>query len=75
MRLFPIGLALILLGFLLVFLDTLLTMRGKVEGAGIVMIGPIPIIFGSEKLAIVLALLSLALMLLFFLISKSFTPQ
>jgi|Deesub1362B_J571_1020462.scaffolds.fasta_scaffold00568_18 uncharacterized protein (TIGR00304 family) len=41
--------------------------RRKVKGAGIVMIGPIPIIFGDSKYALYLAILAIFLMLFGFL--------
>jgi uncharacterized protein (TIGR00304 family) len=76
-----IGIAVILGGILVVFLATFLGARSKktgegeerteVKGGGVVLIGPIPIIFGSDAkwasiailLAIILVLLSLLLTL------------
>ena len=76
-----IGIAVILGGILVVFLATFLGARSKetgereartdVKGGGVVLIGPIPVIFGSDArwasiailLAIILVLLSLLLTL------------
>jgi len=51
---FAVGLALIAVGIIIVVLATILlamhgASKGKVEAAGIIMIGPIPIIFGTNK--------------------------
>ncbi|NJE30188.1 DUF131 domain-containing protein [Thermococcus sp. 18S1] len=65
------GMALIFIGFLLVFIGTLVSALGgeaDVEGGGVIMIGPIPIIFGTSKgaagLAAVLAVILMALWLI-----------
>jgi len=69
------GIALILIGFLLVFLGTIVAAAGgdgDVEGGGVIMIGPIPIVFGTSKgaatfamvLAVILMILWLAAALL-----------
>ena len=69
------GIALILIGFLLVFVGTLVAAAGgdgDVEGGGVIMIGPIPIVFGTSKgaatfamvLAVILMILWLAAALL-----------
>jgi uncharacterized protein (TIGR00304 family) len=68
-----IGMVIIIAGFLVVFVATLLSARAsdrgggegereaRVRGGGVVMIGPIPIIFGSDakwaSIAVVLAIL------------------
>ncbi len=70
------GIVLVVLGFGIILIATILSGRsssgrGGVKGGGVVMIGPIPIIFGSDArwasiatgLAIVLVLLSLILTL------------
>lgn len=73
---------LITAGFLLVFaglgvmvVSLLLeggSTRGSIKGGGVVMVGPIPIIFGSDEkwgsIAIVLAMVLVVLMLLLFLV-------
>ncbi len=46
--------------------------ESKVEGGGVILIGPIPIVFGTDKrYAILLILLSIALMLLAFIFLTS----
>jgi len=78
-----LGLALIVLGFIVTFIAVLVmfiksvSLRGKPRGGGLIMIGPIPIIFGTDKetmkilivLAIVLMVFAVVLMLLPSLIS------
>jgi uncharacterized protein (TIGR00304 family) len=61
------GIALIVVGILVIAAATILSYRGsikknKVHGAGVIMIGPIPIIFGTDKKS-VKAVLTLALAL------------
>ena len=67
-----IGLAAIFFGFLLIMLAALLSTFSeknvKVESAGIIMIGPIPIMFGSKRLLIPLAILAIALMVLSYML-------
>ena len=61
------GIILILLGFLLVFVGTLVSALGEgdVEGGGVIMIGPIPIVFGTSRGALTLvSILAVLLMLL-----------
>ncbi|WP_460129321.1 TIGR00304 family membrane protein [Thermococcus prieurii] len=62
------GIVLILIGFLLVFVGTLVSAFGSggdVEGGGVVMIGPIPIVFGTNRNAVTVAsIIALVLMLL-----------
>lgn len=61
------GIGMILLGFLLVFIGTLISAlggEGEVEGGGVVMIGPIPIIFGTGRGASMATLLAIVLMVL-----------
>jgi len=69
--LFNIGLMLILAGFAVVFIAVILlaftAMRGggKIRGGGAVMIGPFPIVFGTDKESVkVLLILSIALIAL-----------
>ena len=67
-----VGILLIIAGFAVVAFSVLFSSgkaKGEVRGAGVVMIGPIPIVFGSDAkwvgiivgLVIVLMILSLAL--------------
>jgi len=68
--LYSVGFALILAGvFIIVLAVILLSVRsagkGKVRGSGAVIIGPIPIIFGTDKKSLrTVLLLSLALTIL-----------
>jgi uncharacterized protein (TIGR00304 family) len=71
-----VGIAIILVGFLVVFLATAVSggspeegeRRTEVRGGGIIMIGPIPIIFGSDakwaSAAVVLAIVLIVIVLL-----------
>jgi uncharacterized protein (TIGR00304 family) len=70
-----IGVAIILAGFLVVFLAIVLSAKtskegekqAQVKGGGVIMIGPIPIIFGSDakwtSVAIVLAIVLIVIVL------------
>jgi uncharacterized protein (TIGR00304 family) len=78
--LIPVGIALILVGTLLIFLDLIRRTSTKaggagekrVEAGGAVVVGPIPIVFGSSKevtkamlvMAIILTLLAIILTLI-----------
>ena len=68
--LFTAGIALILFGILIIIVAVLLLSirgagKGKVRGGGAVIIGPIPIIFGTDKKSLkTVVLLSLALTIL-----------
>jgi uncharacterized protein (TIGR00304 family) len=71
-----IGMGIILVGFLVVFLGTVISGRSsgqgeertRVRGGGVIMIGPIPIVFGSDakwaSVAMVLAIVLIVLVLL-----------
>jgi len=66
------GILLVLIGFALIFLGVLGAAvggggggKGRVEGGGVIMIGPIPIIFGtSSKMAVIAAVLAVVLIVL-----------
>jgi uncharacterized protein (TIGR00304 family) len=70
---FYIGIALVLVGFVVIFVATLLLFfapvksRGEIRGGGAVIIGPFPIVFGSDKesvkLVLVLSMVIIALLL------------
>jgi uncharacterized protein (TIGR00304 family) len=76
--LYSLGIILIAVGILIVILAVLLSVgkaeNVKVKGAGVIMIGPIPIIFGSDKksvktvLALALALIIAFIVLYYFLL-------
>lgn len=71
-----IGIGIILVGFLVVFLATAVSgkpseeggRRTDVRGGGVIMIGPIPIVFGSDakwaSIAMVLAIVLIVVVLL-----------
>lgn len=64
---YAFGIALVVVGIIVIVAAIILasiggTKKGKVHGAGVVMIGPIPIIFGTDKKS-VKAVLALALVL------------
>ena len=69
--LFAVGFILILAGFITVFVAVLLLFlkalreKGKVRGGGVVMIGPFPIVFGTDKESVrIVLLLPIALIVL-----------
>ena len=64
---YTIGIALIVVGVIvivaaIIFISIRGAMKGNVHGAGVIMIGPIPIIFGTDKKS-VKSVLALALSL------------
>jgi uncharacterized protein (TIGR00304 family) len=71
-----VGVAIILAGFLVVFLATVASGRSsgdgenetRVKGGGVILIGPIPIVFGSDakwaSVAIALAIVLIVIVLL-----------
>ena len=71
-RLILIGITLILAGFLAVFAGILLTAarleNADVKGGGVVFIGPIPLVFGTDwKSAVSVAILAIILMAAYWL--------
>ncbi len=73
--LYSLGFLLIVAGIIVIFAAIILaskgnTKKGRVRGAGIIMIGPIPIIFGTDKksvktvLTMALALTIIALIII-----------
>ncbi len=65
-----IGIMLVVLGIFLIIFSAFFQKNAKIEGAGIVMIGPIPIFFGSDRLLVPLALLAIVLILFWFFFLK-----
>ncbi|MEM1537360.1 MAG: DUF131 domain-containing protein [Candidatus Nezhaarchaeales archaeon] len=70
--LFTFGLALVFIGVALAFIAVLLLAlrgSGKVSGGGVILLGPFPIVFGSDvkalKAVIALTLILMALAVLF----------
>jgi len=77
--LFNLGVILVFAGFLIAFVAVILmfftTTKGKrkVKGGGAVIIGPFPIVFGTDRESIkVLLLLSIALIVLMLIITVIF---
>ena len=76
MLLIGLGMGMIVLGFLLVLVGVLLGASSEgsdVEGGGVIMIGPIPIVFGSGRgatLAMILAVLLMVLWIAAFLLAR-----
>jgi uncharacterized protein (TIGR00304 family) len=68
--LYALGMALIFIGVLIIVLAVLLlsvlsVKKGKVKGGGAIIVGPVPIIFGTDKKSLkTVLLLSLALAVL-----------
>ena len=74
---YVLGIALVIVGVIVIVLSFIRASRygverGKVRGAGVIMIGPIPIIFGTDKKSVkevlVLALGLVVVMLIVFVI-------
>lgn len=71
------GIAVVVLGILIIFIGTVLqatkstgeTQTGEVQAGGVVMIGPIPIIFGTNKnITVVSIVLAIILMIVAYLL-------
>jgi len=62
-----VGLSFIIVGLLLVF-ASLTSQREEVKGGGVILIGPIPIIFGGDVKALLVAVLLFALIFFAFVI-------
>jgi uncharacterized protein (TIGR00304 family) len=67
-----IGIAAVLIGILLIFVGTALQSISKtseVQAGGVIMIGPIPIIFGTDKSFVLIAMVfAVALMVISYLL-------
>lgn len=83
MVLTELGLLLMFLGFLMAFIGIALTFlssnrrggKGKVAGGGLMMIGPIPILFGTDKkLVVLMAIVAIAAMALYILLMTGVLP-
>jgi uncharacterized protein (TIGR00304 family) len=78
--LWSIGLTLIVAGFVLVFVATILLSlkgssgKGKVKAGGVVIIGPVPIIFGTDKQTVkallILSIILVTLLLIWLVFSQ-----
>jgi uncharacterized protein (TIGR00304 family) len=79
--LWSFGLTLIVTGFALVFIATILlslkgsSRKGKVKAGGVVIIGPVPIIFGTDrqtvKALLVLSIILVTLLLIWLVFSQT----
>ena len=76
MKLIKTGIILILIGFAMVFIGTMVVSSQKTNIGGLIMIGPIPIAFGtSPETTVIAMLIGVVLMLLmFFLGRRNETP-
>lgn len=60
-----VGFAIVIIAIILLFLKNAKSEKGKVKGGGVVIIGPIPIIFGTDKESVkIILVLSIILMIL-----------
>jgi uncharacterized protein (TIGR00304 family) len=66
MNYITIGITLIILGFLVLIIGSLLNLgEGEVKGGGVILIGPIPIGFGTDRTSMIIVLvLAIILMLI-----------
>ncbi|MBC7109883.1 MAG: DUF131 domain-containing protein [Archaeoglobi archaeon] len=79
-KLFLLGFLLIIIGFFLIFAATLYSAIGssegdeaEIRGGGIVMIGPFPIIFGTDASSVkILMIMAIILMIFAFLLLYPF---
>lgn len=77
--LISLGLILVVVGILILVIGLFLSViekgNTKIEGAGVIMLGPIPIGFGTSKEIMILAMiLAIILMVLSFLFLTKFHP-
>ena len=81
--LYSVGFALVFIGILILILATVLMTaksqrKGKVKSAGIIVVGPVPIIFGSDKksvktilvLSVALTVLIVAAMIIYYFLLR-----
>ena len=77
-QLWNIGIILILVGFLVTFIATVLLFftafkgKGKVKGGGAVIIGTFPIIFGTDKESVKILLLLSIILIAFLFVFMAF---
>lgn len=75
-RFIAIGFIFIILGIIIIFSAVFLSslrggQEGQIETGGVIMIGPIPIIFGNSKPLIIISITgAIILMAVYFIISK-----
>ncbi len=67
-----LGFALIIAGFALLFIGSFLS-AGNAGFGGLIMIGPIPVVFGtSPEMAVIAMALGLVMMLLYFILRRKY---
>jgi Protein of unknown function DUF131. len=67
-----LGIVLVFLGILLLFLSFIRPGEGKTEAGGVVIVGPVPIVFGtSQRIATAAMLLAIVLTILTILLFAS----
>jgi uncharacterized protein (TIGR00304 family) len=60
-----VGFAIVIIAIILLFLKNAKSEKGKVKGGGVVIIGPIPVVFGTDKESVkIILVLSIILMIL-----------
>ena len=66
------GVLLVMIGFLLIFLSMVRERKIETEAGGIVLIGPIPIVFGTSERIVILTLVLVVIILSILLIFRIF---
>ena len=65
--LFGIGVLLVLAGFVLAFIVAVTAgIRGRARGGGVILVGPVPIVFGTDRRITCLLLMCAVLLLVVF---------
>lgn len=65
---FILGLSLLFLGIIEILKSMERKEEGRIEGGGVIIVGPIPIVFGNVKLVLPLLIFATILILLLFII-------
>lgn len=76
-NLFSIGWLMVMIGFIIIFVAVVLmavgSIRGRIQGGGAVLIGPIPIVFGTSreivKVMLIVAIAIIVVTLIFTLLT------
>ncbi|MEM1644736.1 MAG: DUF131 domain-containing protein [Ignisphaera sp.] len=73
-----VAIVVVIIGFLLVFLGSMKNRESRIEGGGVIIIGPIPIVIGTSekisKLLIVLAIILTVFVIALFLLTLKMIP-
>ncbi len=67
-----LGFMLVVAGFILVFIGMVMLSRGRGKGGGILLIGPIPIIWGSDREGLKWVALIFALLIFIYIVFSVF---